>query len=168
MGSVGDYDDVVEVVVVGDGCEAADLLLGVGGAGFGDDVAEGDAVGEEIVAAYSTFGVSGVFVGASAEGDDERGDLFAVEFDGVVEASVEDGRGMAGVLGCSEDGDGVGGLSVVHAGDGSDLAADPDAPGGGDEKEEDEQTEDATAGRTPASQIGFRDNHLPNDLDRGA
>ena len=121
VGAVGDDDDVVEIVFVGDGGEAVDLLLGVDGAGFGDDVAEGDAVGEEVVAAYAAFGVAGVFVAAAAEGDDERGDLFAVEFDGVVEAGVEDGRGVAGVLGCSEDGDGVGGLGVVLAGDGVDL-----------------------------------------------
>jgi len=88
VGSVGDDDDVVEVVVVGDGREAADLLVGIGGAGFRDDAAEGYAVGEEIIAAYSAFGVSGVFIAASAEGDDERGDLFTVEFDGVVEAGV--------------------------------------------------------------------------------
>ena len=125
MGAVGDDDDVVEVVLAGDGGEAVDLLLGVDGAGLGDDVAEGDAVGEEVVAADAAFGVAGVFVAAAAEGDDERGDLLAVEFDGVVEAGVEDGRGMAGVLGCAEDGDGVGGLGVVLAGDGGDLADRP-------------------------------------------
>ena len=133
MGAVGDDDDVVEIVFAGDGGEAVDLLLGVDGAGLGDDAAEGDAVGEEVVAADAAFGVAGVLVAASAEGDDERGDLFAVEFDGVVEAGVEDGGGVAGVLGCSEDGDGVGGLGVVLAGDGGDLLIDPDAPGGSEQ-----------------------------------
>ena len=94
MGPVGDDDDVVEVVFAGDGGEAVDLLLGVDGVGLGDDVGEGDSVGEEIVAAYAALGVSGVVVAASAEGDDERGDLLAVEIDGVVEAGVEDGRGV--------------------------------------------------------------------------
>lgn len=91
MGTVGYDDDVMEVVFVGDGGEAVDLLFGVDGAGFGDDAAEGDAVGEEIVAAYAALGVAGVFIAAAAEGDDERGDLFAIELDGVVEAGVQDG-----------------------------------------------------------------------------
>ena len=161
MGAVGDDDDVVEIVFAGDGGEAMDLLLGVNGAGFGDDVGEGNAVGEEVVAAYAAFGVAGVFVGAAAEGDDERGDLFAVEFDGVVEAGVEDGRGMAGVLGCAEDGDGVGWLGVVLAGDGVDLLVDPDAPDGGDKKEKrEEATEEETAGGASATQIGLTGDHV--------
>ena len=137
--AVGDDDDVVEIVLVGDGGEAMDLLLGVDGAGFGDDAAEGDSVGEEVVAADAAFGVAGVFVAAAAEGDDERGDVLAVEFDGVIEAGVKDGGWVAGVLGCAEDGDGVGGLGVVLAGDGGYLLIDPDAPGGGDEKDQREQ-----------------------------
>ncbi len=88
--------------------EAVDLLLGVDGVGLDDDVGEGDAVGEEIVAAYAALGVAGVAVAASAEGDDEGSDFLAVEFDDVVEAGVVDGGGVAAVLGCSEDGDGVG------------------------------------------------------------
>ncbi len=139
MGAVGDDDDVVEVVLAGDGGEAVDLLLGVDGAGLGDDVAEGDSVGEEIVAADAAFGVAGVLVAAAAEGDDERGDLLAVEFDGVVEAGVEDGRGAAGVLGCSEDGDGVGGLGLVLVGYVVDLLVDPDEPGEGDQQEKAEE-----------------------------
>ena len=96
-----------------------DLLLGVDGVGFGDDVAEGDAVGEEVVAADAALGVAGVFVAASAQGDDEGSDLLAIEVEGVVEAGVEDGRWMAGVLCRAEDGDGVGGLGIVLIGDGS-------------------------------------------------
>ena len=136
MGAVGDDDDVVEVVLLGDGGEAVDLLLGVDGAGLGDDVAEGDAVGEEVVAADAALGVAGVLVAAAAEGDDERRDLLAVELDGVVEAGVKDGRGVAGVLGCSEDGDGVGGLGVVLGGQSVDLGVDPDAPDGHDQKQQ--------------------------------
>jgi len=148
MSAIGDDDDLVEVVLVGDGGEAVDLLLSVDGASFGDDAAEGDAVGEEVVAANTAFGVAGVFVAATTEGDDERGDLLAVEIDGVVEAGVEDRRGMAGVLSCTEDGDGVGGLGVVLARDGGDLLIDPDAPCSGGEEDEHEQLaeEDASGG----------------------
>ena len=160
MGCVGDDDDVMEIVFVGDGGEAVDLLLGVDGAGLGDDAAEGDSVGEEVVAADAAFGVAGVFVAAAAEGDDERGDLFAVEVDGVVEAGVKDGRGVAGVLGCTEDGDGVGGLGVVFAGDGGDLLVDPDAPRSGDQEDDPEQpAEEETAGGASAPQIGGRGDH---------
>ena len=160
MGAVGDDDDVVEIVFAGDGGEAVDLLLGVDGAGLGDDAAEGNAVGEEIVAADAAFGVAGVFVAAAAEGDDQRGDLLAVEVDGVVEAGVKDGRGMAGVLGCAEDGDGVGGLGVVLVGDGGYLLIDPDAPGGGDQEDQREQpAEEETAGGASAAQIGGRGDH---------
>ena len=105
--------------------EAVDLLLGVDGVGLGDDVGEGDAVGEEVVAAYAALGVAGVVVAASAEGDDEGRDLLAVEIDGVVEAGVVDGGGAAAVLGCSEDGDGVGGLGLIVVGYGVDLDARP-------------------------------------------
>ena len=136
VSAVGDDDDVVEVVVASDHGEAANLLLGVGGAGFGDDAAERDAVGEEIVAAYTSFGIAGVFVAASAECDDQGRDVFAVEIDGVVEAGVEDGRWAAGVFGCSEDGNGVGGLGVVLAGYDGDLAVDPEAPGCNDEQDQ--------------------------------
>ena len=113
VGGVGDDDDVMQVVFACDGGEALHLLLGVDGMGLGDDVAEGNAIGEEIVAAYPSLSVSGVLVAAASEGDDERRDLLAVELDRVVEAGVEDGRRMAGVLGGSEDGDGVGGLRFV-------------------------------------------------------
>ncbi len=54
---------------------------------------------------------------------------------------------MAGVLGCSEDGYGVGGLGVVLAGDDGDLLVDPEAPGGSDDQDHDEKpAEDETAG----------------------
>ena len=139
VGCVGDDDDVMEIVFVGDGGEAVDLLLGVDGAGFGDDAAEGNSIGEEVVATYSSFGVAGVFVAASAEGDDQRSDLFAIEVDGVIETGVKDGGWVAGVLGCTEDGDGVGGLGVVLVGDGGDLLVDPDAPRGGDQEDDPEQ-----------------------------
>ena len=61
------------------------------------------------------------------------GDLLAVEIDGVVEAGVEDGRWVAGILGRAEDGDGVGGLSLILPGDGVDLVVDPAEPEGGDQ-----------------------------------
>ena len=148
MGAVGDDDDMVQIVFMGDGGEAVDLLVGIDGAGLGDDVAEGDAVGKEIVAADATFGVAGVLVVAAAEGDDERGDLFAVEINGVVEAGVEGGRGMAGVLGCPEDGDGIGGLGFVVIGHGVDLLVEPDAPAGRDDQHQGEEPteEDAPGG----------------------
>ena len=148
MSAIGDDDDVLEVILVGDGGEAVDLLLGVDGAGLGDDAAEGHTVGEEVVATDTALGVTGVFVAATTEGDDERGDLLAVEIDGVVEASVEDRRGVAGVLSCTEDGDGVSGLGVVLAGDGGYLLIDPDAPCSGGEEDEHEQLaeEEATGG----------------------
>jgi len=161
VGSVGDYDDVVEIVVVGYGDEAVDLLLGVGGAGFGDDAAEGYAVGKKIVTADATFGIAGVFVGASAESDDERRDVFAVEFDGVIEAGVEDGGWAAGVLGCAEDGDGVGGLGFVVVGDVGDLTIDPDAPASRCEQDErEESAEDDASGAAP--QVRLRDDHRLN------
>jgi hypothetical protein len=73
---------------------------------------------------------------------------------------------VAGVFGCAEDCDGVGGLSVVHAGDGGDLAIDPSTPDSGNDQGNHEQAkDDPTAGGTPASQIGFRDDHLPINLD---
>ncbi len=160
MRAVGDNDDVVEIVFVGDGGEAVDLLLGVDGAGLGDDVAEGDAVGEEVVAADAAFGVAGVLVAAAAESDDERGDLFAVEFDGVVETGVKDGGWVAGVFGRSEDGDGVCGLGVVLCRQRVDLVIDPDAPGGDDEKHQRERAaKDESACGAWGAQIGLRDDH---------
>jgi len=161
VSGVGDDDDVTEIVFVGNGCEAVDLLLGIGGAGFGDDAAEGNSIREEIVAAYATFCVARVFVGAAAEGDDEGGDMFSVEIDGVVEAGVEDGGGVAGVLGCTEDGDGVGGLSVVLTGYSGDLLIDPDTPCGGDQQDNSEQpAEEETAASALASQIGGGGDHI--------
>ena len=160
MGSVGDDDDVVEIVFAGDGGETVDLLPGIDGACLGDDAAEGNAVGEEIVATDAAFGVAGVFVAAATESDDERGDLLAVEFDGVIETCVKDRGWMAGVFGCTEDGDGVGGLGVVLAGDGGDLLTDPDAPCGGEQKDHrEEPAEEETAGSASASQIGGRSDH---------
>jgi hypothetical protein len=160
MGCVGDDDDVVKIVFVGDGGEAVDLLLGVDGAGLGDDAAEGDSIGEEIVAADASFGVAGVLIAASPEGDDHRSDLFAIEIDGMVEAGVKDRGWVAGVLGCTEDGDGVGGLSVVMAGNCGDLLIDPDTPGSGDQQDQPEQpAKEETAGSASASQIGGRGDH---------
>ena len=165
MRAVGDDDDVMEVVFAGDGGEAVDLLLGVDGASLGDDVAEGDAVGEEVVAADAAFGVAGVFVAASAECDDEWGNVFAVELDGVVEAGVEDGGWMAGVLGCTEDGDSVGRLGIVLYREGVDLVVDPDAPSGRDEKQQREQaTNDESASGDGRAQIGLRNGHSYKDI----
>ena len=161
MGCVGDDDDVVEIVFAGDGGEAVNLLLGVDGAGFGDDAAEGDSVGEEVVAADAALGVAGVFVAAAAEGDDEGGDVFAVEVDGVVEAGVKDGGWAAGVLGRAEDGDGIGGLGVVFAGDSGYLLIDPEAPCcGGQEEEPEQAAEEDAPGGAWASQIGGWGDHL--------
>ena len=147
MGAVADDGDVLEVVLAGDGGEAMDLLLGVDGVGLDDDVGEGDAVGEEIVAAYAALGVAGVAVAASAEGDDERRDFLAIEFDDVVEACVVDGGGVAAVLGCSEDGDGVAGLGLVFVGYGVYLDADPDRPDDGNQQDEQEEVAQPVAGR---------------------
>src|ERR1700737_4440540 len=161
MGCVGDYDDVVEIVFTRDGGEAVDLLLGVDGAGFGDDAAEGDSIGEEVVAADASLGVAGVFVAAAAEGDDQGSDVLAVEFDGVIEAGVKDGGWAAGVFGRAEDGDGVGGLGVVFAGDGGYLLIDPEAPcRGGEEDQREQPTEEGTACGASASQIGGGGDHL--------
>ena len=160
MGRVGDDHDVVEIVFAGDSCEAVDLLLGVDGAGFGDDAAEGNSVGEEVVAADASLGVAGIFVTSTPEGDDQRGDVLAVELDGVVEAGVKDGGGVAGVFGCAKDGDGVGGLRVVLASDGGYLLIDPDAPCGRDEKDQREQpAEKETAGGASVLQVGGRNDH---------
>ncbi len=165
MRAVGDDDDVVKVVLAGDGGESVDLLFGIDGAGFGDDVAEGNAVGEEVVAADAAFGVAGVFVAAAAECDDKWGDLFAIELDGVVEAGVKDGGWMAGVLGCTEDGDGVGRLGVVLGRQGVDLVVNPDAPSGRDEKQQREHaTKDESAGGDGRAQIGWRDDHSYKDI----
>ena len=46
----------------------------------------------------------------------------------MVEAGVEDGRGAAGVLGCTEDGDGVGRLGLVFVGDLVYLEVNPAEP----------------------------------------
>lgn len=70
VGGVGDDDDVVEVVFVGNGGEAVDLLLGIDRASLGDDAAKGNSIRKEVVSADAAFGVAGVFVGAAAEGDD--------------------------------------------------------------------------------------------------
>ena len=43
------------------------------------------------LAAYRAFGVSGVLIASASEGDDERGDLLAIEIDGVVQTGVKDG-----------------------------------------------------------------------------
>ena len=147
VGAVGDDDDVAEVVFAGDGGEAVDLLFGVDGAGLGDDVAEGDAVCQEVVAPDAALGVAGVAIAAAAEGDDDGGDLFAVEVDGVIETGVEDGGGAAGVLGGAEDGDGVGGLGIVAGGDLIDLAIDPNAPGEGDDQEKQQQLSERAGAR---------------------
>lgn len=160
VGCVGDDDDVVEIIFARDRSETMDLLFGVDGASLGDDAAEGDSVGEQIVAAYAAFGVAGIFVGAATQGDDERSDLFAVELDGMVEAGVEDGGGVAGVLRRTEDGNGVGGLGVVYTGHGGDLLIHPDAPSGGDQQHDPEQpAEEETARTTSALQVGGGDDH---------
>ncbi len=68
---------------------------------------------------------------------------------------------MAGVLGCTEDSDGVGWLGVILTGDGGDLLVDPDAPCCGDEQNQREQpaeNETAPSGAL-ASQIGRRGDH---------
>jgi len=140
VGAIGDDDEVVEVVVSGDVDEALDLLLGVGGGGLGDDLVEGDAVGEEIVATYAALGVAGVEIAAAAEGDDEGRHLEAIESNGVVETGVEDRRGMAGVLGRSEDRDGVCGAGLVDTSYGGDLEVDPGGPGTDDQEEQDEES----------------------------
>jgi hypothetical protein len=160
VGAVGDDDDMVQVVFVGDGGEAVDLLVGVDGAGLGEDVAEGDAIGKEVVAADAAFGVARVLVVAAAEGDDEGSDLFAVEIDGVVEASVEGGGRVAGVFGCSEDGDGVGGRGFVVIGDGLDLLVEPDAPARRDDEHQGEElTEEDAPGEAAAAKVGGRSDH---------
>jgi hypothetical protein len=160
MGRVGDDDDVVEIVFACDGGEAVDLLLRVGGAGFGDDAAEGNSIGEQVVAANASFGVAGVLIAAAAEGNDHRSYLLAIKLDGMVEAGVKDGRWVAGVLGRTEDGDGVGGLGLVMAGNCGDLLIDPDTPGSGDQQNQPEQpAKEETAGSASASQIGGRGDH---------
>lgn len=139
MGAVADDDDELEIVFAGDGGEPVDLLLSISGAGFGDDVAEGNAVGEKIVATNAAFGVAGVFISASAESDDQRCDLLAVEFDGVIEAGVEHRRGVAGVLCCAEDGDGVGRLRLVFGGNLRNLLIDPGEPDQTHQKKDSEE-----------------------------
>ena len=86
--------------------------------------------------------------------------MLAVEIDSVVEAGVKDGRGAARVLGCAEDGDGVGGLGVVFAGDSGYLLIDPKAPGcGGKEDESEQPSEEETTSAEWTSQIGGRGDH---------
>ncbi len=150
VGGVTDDGDVLEVVLAGDGGEAVDLLLGVDRVGLDDDVGEGDAVGQEIVAAYASLGVAGVAVAASAESDDEGSDLLAIEFNDVIEAGVVDGGGVAAVLGCSEDGDGVGGLGLVFLCYGVYLDADPGGPDDGGYEREQEEVAEPVAGRSAA------------------
>jgi len=154
VGAVGDDDDVLQIVFVGDGGEAVDLLLGVDGAGLGDDVAEGNSIGEQVVATDAAFCVAGVFIAAATEGDDERSDLLAVEFYGVVEAGVKDGGGMSGVLGCSKDGNRIGGLGLVVACDGVDLLVEPDGPSGDDDEHKGKQLTEEGAPDAAATEVG--------------
>ena len=130
--------------------ELRHLLLRVEGVGLGDDVVERNAVGEEVVAADAAFGAAGVLVGAAAEGDDDGRDAVVVEGDGFVEARVEDGRGTAGVLGGTEDGDGVGALGVVDVRGVLDLAVEPEEPAGGDDEENEEGPAEQTRGKAAA------------------
>jgi hypothetical protein len=46
---------------------------------------------------------------------------------------------VAGVLGCSEDGDGVAGLGLIFVGYGVYLDADPDGPDDGNQQDEQDQ-----------------------------
>src|ERR1700678_1044957 len=137
-----------------------DLLLGVYGASFGDDAADRNSIGEEIIAADTAFCVAGVFVAASAEGDDQRSYLLAVKLNCVIEGAVKNGRRVAGVFRCAEDGDGVGWLGVVLVRHSGDLLIDPDAPGNGDQQDHREQSaeKDPPAGASPL-QIGFWRDH---------
>jgi len=85
--------------------------------------------------------------------------VFAVEFDGVVEAGVKTGDG-AGVLGRAEDGDGIGGLGVVFGGD-RDICDRPRStmlwrPGGG--------TRAGGGGRLPRGSVGVADWRMGDHL----
>ena len=160
MRAVGDDNDGVEVVRGSDLCKLCYLLLRVEGVGLGDDVVEGYAVGEEVVAADAPFSAAGVLLRAATEGDDGGRDAVVVESDGFVEARVKDGRGTAGVLSGTEDGDGVGTLCVVDVRGVLDLAVEPDEPAGGDDEEDEEcpaeqaRAEAAARSRVPGSGAG--------------
>ena len=137
----------VEVVLVSNLGQAVDLLVGIPGAGFGDDVVQRDALGKQIVAADSSFRVAGVRVRSPPKGDDNGGDLAAVELDGLVETGMKDGRRTAGVLRRAEDGNGVGGTSLVSAGNRGNLHVDPAEPAEASSKQQaDEHGSKAAAG----------------------
>jgi len=70
-----------------------------------------------------------------------------VEADGFIEAGVENGRGTSGVLGCAEDGDGVGGLGVVDLCGGIDLVIDPAEPCDSSEQQKQQEAAQEFGGR---------------------
>ena len=82
---------------------------------FGDDMRFRDAMGDEVIAAHAAFGVDIASLFA-AEGDEDGGESLTIEGQGVPEAITQDGRRASVVLGCAEDGDGVGASGLVVAG----------------------------------------------------
>jgi len=66
---------------------------------------------------------------------------------------------MAGVFGRSKDGDGVGGLGLVVAGDGVDLLVEPDEPASNNDEREGEQLTEEDAPGGAAAEIGGRSDH---------
>lgn len=156
MRAIGDDDQRVKVLSLGDASEQVYLLLGVDGAGLGDDVVEGDAIGEEIVATDASLGFAGVLVRSAAERDDDGSDASVVEGDGLVETGMKDRGRAASVLCCSEDGDSVGGLGVIDGGGVLDLAIEPGEPSCGDEDaEESEPAQKAQAEVASRGRVGW-------------
>src|SRR5262249_48402310 len=98
---------------------------------------------------------------AAAEGNDERGNVLAIEIHGVVETCVQDGRRVAEIFSGPEDSNGIGGLSLVTGGHIGDLLIDVYEPEKRDEQEdaEKEAQKCPTGGARASAQVGGRDDH---------
>src|ERR1700754_4620164 len=107
MGSIRYDDNVVKVILAGDCGQAVHLLVRVGGSSLGDNAAKRNAVGKEVVAADAALRIAGVLVAATTERNHQRGDLLAIEIDGMVETRVKHRRGAARVLCGTKDSDGI-------------------------------------------------------------
>ena len=113
MGGVADNDNAAQIVGACDDGEAPDGLVGAGAFGFGNDVGLGNTCANQVILPDLALGE--LVAAIPAQGYDERCDPTAVKRLGVVEAGAKDRRGMAIVLGGTENGDGIGRSGKVLA-----------------------------------------------------
>jgi len=120
MRSVGDNDDMAQLVVARDRGKPVHLLLRIERMRLGNDVLQRNAVCEKVVPPHCSFRVAGVFIPSTAKRNHDGSNLLAVQVDGVVEPEVQRRRWMPCVLRSPEDRDGVGLLRLIvtgHLGD---------------------------------------------------